>query len=559
MDVFNYDGVYRLTDVKYSVPNSDIGDWNNASNIPFDQLAGQRTVEYNMDGVGNRTSVVDDGKVTTYATNSVNEYVYVDNQRLSYDQNGNMTSDGNLRMFYDHNNMLVEIRTPEYIFHGRFDAIGRRLMVQFSDGLTETCYFWYDGQQVICEEVSGLTEPYRYVWGNGIDEALLRFGNGDIWYLDNQLGSVMALTDSSGQIVERYSYDVYGAVTAYDSSGQQISVTNYDNRYLFTGREYNWQTKLYHYRARTYHPYLGRFTSHDFGMLCSYEYVGSSPTSYVDPLGLFICAKGTGVKDGKKVVDEFVNLLNRCGASVKIEGCCGRKGYLKIVWNGAPPNKTNVFGWFVHTMATGKQEAYFDLIKGNSGGNAFVGYFGAMAQQIWMGDFRALQAILPLESGQNDERPSVCELLLHELAERWCAVVPQPVGERKGAIVPFEEWWKGGEFRQERWKYWYGYCHEFAMDVQSLYRLSKGVAFWIVLGILPPQRAGGASIVYASPFRMITVTVKYTISRGRTWQLVGPVWRIPPPPKKREELPRPPRRIQERIEWVLRKWRQLTR
>jgi len=129
-----------------------------------------------MDGVGNRTSVVDDGKVT-YATNSVNEYVYVDNQRLMYDRNGNMTSDGNLRMAYDHNNMLVEIRTGQYVFHQRFDAIGRRLMVQFSDGLTETRYFWHDGQQVIYEEVSGLTEPYRYVWGNGIDEALLRFGN----------------------------------------------------------------------------------------------------------------------------------------------------------------------------------------------------------------------------------------------------------------------------------------------------------------------------------------------------------------------------------------------
>jgi len=206
-DVFNYDGVYRLTDVKYSVPNSAIGDWNNTANIPFEQLVGTRTVEYNMDGVGNRTSVVDDGKVTTYATNSVNEYVYVDNQRLMYDRNGNMTSDSNLQMFYDHNNMLVEIRTGQYVFHQRFDAIGRRLMVQFSDGLTETRYFWHDGQQVVYEEVSGLTEPYKYVWGNGIDEALLRFGNGDIWYLDNQLGSVMALTDNDGQIVESYRYD----------------------------------------------------------------------------------------------------------------------------------------------------------------------------------------------------------------------------------------------------------------------------------------------------------------------------------------------------------------
>ena len=99
------------------------------------------------------------GEVTTYAVNSVNEYVYVSSQRLSCDLNGNMTSDGNLQMFYDHNNMLGEIGTPQYIFHQRFDAIGRRLMVQFSDGLAETRYFWHDRHQVIYD-VSDITGPF---------------------------------------------------------------------------------------------------------------------------------------------------------------------------------------------------------------------------------------------------------------------------------------------------------------------------------------------------------------------------------------------------------------
>ena len=330
-----------------------------------------------MDGVGNRTSVVDDGKVTTYATNSVNEHVYVDNQRLMYDRNGNMTSDGNLQMFYDHNNMLVEIKTPEYIFHQRFDAIGRRLMVQFTDGLTETRYFWHDGQQVVYEEVSGLTEPYRYVWGNGIDEALVRFGNGDIWYLDNQLGSVMALTNDAGQVIESYSYDVYGAVTAYDAAGQQISMTNYDNRYLSTGREYNWHTGLYHYRARTYHPYLGRFLSRDplpEGGVCvseesahvhedvlDYLYAGSRPVNLVDNMGLHPQKQVFTVKDwddnviGELEVKEYRAGLFKFapwgrekgpGVEIKIEFRtrstaptirCKCVGPLKLFRGGGPP------------------------------------------------------------------------------------------------------------------------------------------------------------------------------------------------------------------------------
>ena len=286
MDVFNYDGVYRLTDVKYSVPNSDIGDWNNASNIPFDQLAGQRTVEYNMDGVGNRTSVVDDGKVTTYATNSVNEYVYVDNQRLSYDQNGNMTSDGNLRMFYDHNNMLVEIRTPEYIFHGRFDAIGRRLMVQFSDGLTETCYFWYDGQMVIYEEADGY--KYRYYNGNLIDEVLCReeqFGQ-QIWYLTDALGSVYVLTDNNGNIVEAYHYSIYGSPKVYASDGTPRDLTNYDSRILFTSREYVEPLGLYYYRFRWYAPSFGMFIQLDPYILGGGRtYCYGNPVRFTDPWG----------------------------------------------------------------------------------------------------------------------------------------------------------------------------------------------------------------------------------------------------------------------------------
>ena len=167
---------------------------------------------------------------------------------------------------------------------------------------------WHDGQQVIYEEVSGLAEAYRYVWGNGIDEALLRFGNGDIWYLDNQLGSVTALMNDAGQVIESYSYDVYGAVTAYDSSGQRIPVTNYDNRYLFTGREYNWRTGLYHYRARTYHPYLGHFLSRDPAEILLYDYVRCAPTVATDPTGLWWMRHEPLTKEPLRKVAEKVGL-----------------------------------------------------------------------------------------------------------------------------------------------------------------------------------------------------------------------------------------------------------
>ena len=63
------------------------------------------------------------------------------------------------------------------------------------------------------------------------------------------------------------------------------------NRYLYTGREWEPETGLYYYRARHYDPTLGRFLQPDpIGYadgLNMYEYVGSDPVSFTDPLGLF--------------------------------------------------------------------------------------------------------------------------------------------------------------------------------------------------------------------------------------------------------------------------------
>ena len=61
------------------------------------------------------------------------------------------------------------------------------------------------------------------------------------------------------------------------------------NDYLYTGREYDWQTGIYYYRARYYNPELGRFISQDpAGMVDGpnmYVYVKNEPVNGVDALG----------------------------------------------------------------------------------------------------------------------------------------------------------------------------------------------------------------------------------------------------------------------------------
>ncbi len=80
-----------------------------------------------------------------------------------------------------------------------------------------------------------------------------------VYYHRSQQYSIIAVTDDSGDIVERYSYTAYGEPAFFDGSGSQISESQISNRFTYTGREWDSVIRLYHYRARMYDPQLGRF------------------------------------------------------------------------------------------------------------------------------------------------------------------------------------------------------------------------------------------------------------------------------------------------------------
>ena len=82
-------------------------------------------------------------------------------------------------------------------------------------------------------------------------------------YDRTQQYSITALTDGAGQVVERYAYTAYGEPTILDASLNVLPDSAVDNRYLYTGREWDGELGLYHYRARMYSAESGRFVSRD--------------------------------------------------------------------------------------------------------------------------------------------------------------------------------------------------------------------------------------------------------------------------------------------------------
>jgi len=96
--------------------------------------------------------------------------------------------------------------------------------------------------------------------------------------------------DTAGDAVERYVYDAYGTVTIYDDDWSDTrSESSYDNSILYCGYYRDAETHLDCVRHRYRHPYLGWIQREPGGEyrdgMSLYEYVGSNPLRFLDPLG----------------------------------------------------------------------------------------------------------------------------------------------------------------------------------------------------------------------------------------------------------------------------------
>ena len=262
---------------------------------------------------------------------------------FTYDNNGNLVkkieydNDGNIKTItlytYDYENRLIKVEiqkrpplSPLLTKEGNggglkvvsftYDPFGRRLSKSVhreeiedddendkDDEDKETpraTYYVYDNEDIIMEYNHKGKVTARYVHGAGIDEPLaidrphhfihkkeIKERSNVYYYHADGLGSITALTDSKGKVVQRYDYDSFGEIKRH---GDKIK-----NTFTYTGREWDEEINLYYYRARYYDAKIGRFISKDpfHGLtnlpqtLNHYSYVGNNPVNWIDPWGLY--------------------------------------------------------------------------------------------------------------------------------------------------------------------------------------------------------------------------------------------------------------------------------
>ena len=278
-DTYNYDAIDQVTGVSY-----------NARQLPggIIQLA-QKSVGYAHDAVGNRTSMFDNGTTTNYSANNLNQYSAVGTLTPTYDANGNMTGQGSWSYTYDAYNRVTSAFATGTTLNFAYDTRNRCVSRTINGVVT---FYYYDGWNLIEEQNAANTVLARYVHGAAVDEIIAAVTPAaTTYYHHDALGSTAALTDTSGNLVERYAYDIFGAPTITNSAGVVLPVSAFGNRFLFTGREWIKEVSVYDYRNRVYSSAWGRFLQTDplrFGARDTnlYRYVSNNVTGRRDPTGL---------------------------------------------------------------------------------------------------------------------------------------------------------------------------------------------------------------------------------------------------------------------------------
>jgi len=148
----------------------------------------------------------------------------------------------------------------------------------------------WDGDWALLEEYgTENTLLESYVQGlHGLVKTVIS----NIYYYQDSLGSTSHIADASGQLLESYRYDLYGAPKYFAADGTPLpNGSGYGVRDLFAGQRWMPELGLYDDRNRFMSPDLGRFLQPDpIGFKGDgsnlYRYCGNDWANRTDPMGL---------------------------------------------------------------------------------------------------------------------------------------------------------------------------------------------------------------------------------------------------------------------------------
>jgi RHS repeat-associated protein len=270
--------------------------------LTSDALSGGSTVTVSYSANGNIKNKSDVGNYTYGATAGPHALTGVSGgslgtQTYTYDLNGNMSAGGGRSLIWTSFNQVLSVSDQSGHFSTFSFGAGHERVKQVANNGTT---LYVGGIWEKFTNGGGTTEK-NYIMAPTGRVAVATFGTGVpvqgtlSYFHTDGLGSITAVTDATGNVVQRFAFDAWGKRINPATGATITSSTNGNFTRGYTDHEQLDDLGLIHMNGRVYDPVLGRFLSADpniDGVYDSqgynrYSYCGNNPMNRSDPSGYF--------------------------------------------------------------------------------------------------------------------------------------------------------------------------------------------------------------------------------------------------------------------------------
>ena len=263
------------------------------------------------------------GTTTIYAYNNsswgdlLTSYQVGDNAAVTItsDSIGNMTSDGTRTYTWEHGRELLTLTKDGITWTNTYNADGLR--TKRTNGTTTYSYV-YNGSSL--SQMSVGTNLLNFVYDASGSPMAVVYNGTTYYYVTNLQGDVVAILDSTGADMVKYTYNAWGQLLT--TTGTMATTLGVHNPLRYRGYVYDSESSLYYLQSRYYDPALGRFINADAlittgqGILGNnmFAYCNNSPIIYRDTQGTSIQPTTVYISDcsfiNRDVTDEIMIALS---------------------------------------------------------------------------------------------------------------------------------------------------------------------------------------------------------------------------------------------------------
>ena len=171
------------------------------------------------------------------------------------------------------------------------DPLGRRIAKKVNGVVVEK-YLWQGMTRLLAVYDGNNTLLMRFEYTDERMPVAMRMGGATYYLTYDQVGSLRAVADFSGNVVKQVVYDSFGNVLSDTNPGFTVP-------FGVAGGLRDRDTGLVRFGYRDYDPEIGRWTAKDpigfeGGNTDLYGYVLNNPVNYIDPYGLVDWGKVVG-------------------------------------------------------------------------------------------------------------------------------------------------------------------------------------------------------------------------------------------------------------------------